>query len=66
MNVPEVDDLPNLELTEFQTKIAELVEKQPEPVRHCARMAIHHLKRAWRIKEIDPEMAYLRSLTAEE
>jgi hypothetical protein len=60
------DDLPKLELTEFQAKIAELVEKQPAPMRHSARMAIHHLKKAWRIKKIDPEMAYFRALTAEE
>lgn len=59
-------ELPELQLTEFQSKIAELIGKQPEPVRHSARMAIHHLKRAWRIKEIDPEMAGFRALTAEE
>jgi hypothetical protein len=64
--VEQPDELPKLELTEFQAKISELVEKQPAPVRHSARMAIHHLKRAWRIKKIDPEMAYLRALTAEE
>lgn len=66
MKVCEDEDLPKLELTEFQSKLAELVEKQPAPVRHSARMAIHHLKRAWRIKKIDPEMAYFRALTAEE
>lgn len=60
------DDLPKLELTEFEAKLAELIEKQPAPVRHSARMAVHHLKKAWRIKEIDPEMAYFRALTAEE
>lgn len=60
------DDLPKLDLTEFQAKIAELVEKQSAPVRHSARMAIHHLKKPWRIKKIDPEMAYFRALTAEE
>lgn len=66
MGAQEKKPLPELQLTEFQSKIAELVEKQPEPVRHSARMAIHHLKKAWRIKEIDSEMAYFRSLTAEE
>jgi len=58
--------LPKLELTELEGKIAELVEKQPEPERHSARTAIHHLRRAWRIKDIDREMAFFRSLTAEE
>jgi len=52
------DDLPELQLTEFQAKLAELVEKQPAPARHSARMAIHHLRKAWRIKEIDPDVSF--------
>ncbi len=34
--------------------------------RSCARNAIHHLERAWKLKDIDPEMAIFRSITAEE
>jgi hypothetical protein len=34
--------------------------------KHCARNAIHHLERAWSLKEIDPEMAVFRAITAEE
>lgn len=34
--------------------------------KHCARNAIHHLERAWKLKEIDPEMAVFRAITAEE
>lgn len=34
--------------------------------KHCARNAIRHLERAWRIREIDPEMAAFRAITAEE
>ncbi len=35
-------------------------------MRSCARSAIHHIERAWKLKEIDPEMAVFRSITAEE
>lgn len=59
-------DLPEIELNELESKLAELIGKQPAPARHSARMAVHHLKKAWRIQEIDPEMAYFRALTAEE
>lgn len=34
--------------------------------KHCARNAIHHLERAWKLREIDPEMAVFRAITAEE
>src|SRR3989344_5569107 len=34
--------------------------------KHCVRNAIHHLERAWNIREIDPEMAVFRAITAEE
>jgi len=66
LKVEQPDNLPKLELTEFEAMLAELIEKQPAPVRHSARMAVHHLRKAWRIKKIDPEMAYFRALTAEE
>lgn len=58
--------LPEIEFSAFEKKLAELIEKQPEPERHSARTAVHHLKKAWRIKDVDREMAYFRSLTAEE
>jgi hypothetical protein len=35
-------------------------------VRHCANHAFHHLERAGKILTIDPEMAMLRAITAEE
>jgi len=34
--------------------------------KHCARSAIHHLELAWKIKDIDPEMAVFRAITSEE
>jgi len=35
-------------------------------VRHCANHAFHHLERAAQLVDIDPEMAMLRAITAEE
>ncbi len=34
--------------------------------RNCARSAIRHIEMAWKIKDIDPEMAVFRTITAEE
>lgn len=34
--------------------------------KQCARNAIHHLEKAWEIKDIDKEMAIFRAITAEE
>ena len=34
--------------------------------KHCVRNAIHNLERAWKLREIDPEMAMFRAITAEE
>jgi hypothetical protein len=34
--------------------------------RNCARNAVSHLETAWNIKDIDPEMAVFRAITAEE
>lgn len=34
--------------------------------RNCARNAVSHLEAAWNIKDIDPEMAIFRAITAEE
>lgn len=34
--------------------------------KNCARNAISHLECAWKIKDIDPEMAIFRAITAEE
>jgi hypothetical protein len=33
--------------------------------KHCARSAIRHLECAWVLKDIDPEMAVFRAITAE-
>ncbi len=54
-------------LTEFQTKCIELLDTAPQNhSKHCFRSALHQLKRAEALIEIDPEMAAFRSITAEE
>jgi len=56
----------NLELTEFQAIIAEMIMHTPAPAKHCARSAINHIQKAWNIRKIDLEMAVFRSITAVE
>jgi hypothetical protein len=51
---------------EMRQKVVELIEECPAPEKHCARSAIRHIEKAWAIKDIDPEMAALRAITAEE
>lgn len=43
-----------------------MVEALPLPARHCARNALHHIEKARAIKDIDPDMAAFRAVTAEE
>lgn len=53
--------------TEIDNSIFEcIVDNAKGHSRHCARNAVHHLERAFRLKEIDPEMAVFRAITAEE
>lgn len=54
-------------LTPFQLQVFDFVKTRPStPGNHCAVNAFWHLKRAWMIREIDPEMAYFRCGCAEE
>lgn len=50
----------------FQKKVSELILDTPAPGKHCARNAIAHIERAWKIKDVDPEMAAFRAITGEE
>lgn len=52
--------------SDFQKKVTELILDTPAPGKHCARNAIAHIERAWKIKDIDPEMAAFRAITGEE
>ena len=53
--------------TDFDNHIFEcIVNNAKGHSRHCARNSAHHIERALRLKEIDPEMAVFRAITAEE
>jgi hypothetical protein len=53
--------------TDFDNHIFEcIVNNAKGHSRHCARNSVHHIERALRLKEIDPEMAVFRAITAEE
>src|SRR4051794_36331120 len=56
-----------LELTEHQREIAQMVARAPVPLcRNAANSAINYLRRAWRIREIDPALGMFCCITAEE
>ena len=43
-----------------------MVLTRPAPGKHAARSAISHIQRAFKLKDLDPEMALFRAITAEE
>ena len=52
---------------EFDRELANCINDNAKGyAKQCARSAIHHLELAYKIKDIDPEMAVFRSVTAEE
>jgi hypothetical protein len=53
-------------LTEMEQAAIDMVEQRPSPGKHCARNAFRHIKRAWGLQAVDPEMAAFRAITAEE
>jgi hypothetical protein len=53
-------------LDEVDRGIVDLIPKMPKPAGSAAFHSLRHLNGAWRIREIDPEMALFRSITAEE
>jgi hypothetical protein len=52
--------------TPFELGVIALLDTTAPPGRYCAKNAVWHLNRAARIKDLDPEMAALRAITAEE
>lgn len=52
--------------TELEQAIEEYVLDTPAPGTHCARSAFRHLRKAWILIDVDPEMAAFRAITAEE
>jgi hypothetical protein len=55
-----------LELTAQETILEQRLRRSPPLTRQVASSAVDHLRRAWRIREVDPEMAVFRCITAEE
>ncbi|MCG3661664.1 hypothetical protein [Aliarcobacter butzleri] len=54
-------------LTDFERKLLEVIKKNVKGrSKFCIYNAIHHLKMTFKIKELDPEMALFRAITAEE
>jgi len=53
-------------LQEIDLALADAIFKMPAPAKWPAVNAIRHLNRAWRLRQLDPQMAYFRSITAEE
>lgn len=51
---------------EWEARVLGMVQRQPRPGRNAAKNAIHHILAAYRIKDIDPEMAHFRAITGEE
>jgi hypothetical protein len=56
----------DINFTDLQTKVCEMILVTPAPGKHSARSAISHLKKAWKLQELDPEMAVFRIITGEE
>ena len=55
-----------LDLTDIQSKVSEMILATPAPGKHCARSAISHLTRCWTLRKLDPGMAVFRAITGEE
>lgn len=55
-----------LELNSIDSAVVECLNYATGRVKQCAKHSIHHLERSWEIKDVDPEMAAFRSITAEE
>jgi hypothetical protein len=53
-------------LQEFDRAIADLIPKLPGPAKWRAFNAVRHLNWAWKLRDVDREMAVFRAITAEE
>lgn len=58
--------MPEIVWTELEQAALDCIEKRPLPGKHCARNAFRHLAKAWKLQDIDLEMAAFRAITAEE
>lgn len=67
--MPTAEELRSLlvfDITDFEIEVVRLLETASVPAKYAAKQAVRHLNRAWKIREIDKEMAALRAVTAEE
>lgn len=55
-----------MEFTPFEKYIIEALDDCSGQLKHCARNAILHLEKAWKIRKKDMEMSMFRGITAEE
>ncbi len=55
-----------MDFTSFEQKTIEALNDCKSAVKHCSKNSISHLEKAWKIKDIDTEMAIFRGITAEE
>lgn len=55
-----------MEFTDFEARAEMALADCNGAVKHCAKNALHHLKKAWLLREVDLEMAVFRGITAEE
>lgn len=56
-----------LDLIELDREVVQIINDSAKGyTKSCAGNAIHHLEKSWQIKDIDPEMAVFRAITAEE
>lgn len=56
----------SMHFLKFERRVLECVDAARGMPRHCAKHALLHLDRAWKLKKRDPEMAVFRAITAEE
>lgn len=55
-----------MDFTPFEKKTIEAIDDCSGAIKHCGKNAIHHLEKAWAIRDLDFEMAMFRGITAEE
>lgn len=63
---PSVDRLADIPLAEWQLVAEKAGDRLTGHIRHCTRNAFDHLRRAWRLHDIDNQMSAFRAITAEE
>jgi len=55
-----------MDFSTFEVKTIEAIDDCRGAVRNCGKNAVHHLEKAWAIRDLDLEMAIFRGITAEE